>query len=115
MDMAKIVVETAINNMLQVEKHFSICTVDKAMRLLDIHAGNSKEYQALSLLHCMDYAIMPPAVREAIPGALSSLLDSEAHNLSFTFKKAPTRPVERVYEAPKGEATPRGLLRLLGR
>lgn len=45
---------------------FSICTVDKLMKLVGTNA-RTPAYTQLSALHCVNYADMPKDLRERIP------------------------------------------------
>jgi len=45
--------------------HFSICTVDKCMKLSGCIA-NPKDYQALHALHCVDFAEMTQELRQMV-------------------------------------------------
>jgi hypothetical protein len=64
---------TALNNMLR-KSFFSICEVRDAANLLGIPA-NGEAYDTLKALHCVDYANMSPAVRQAIPQLISEVFN----------------------------------------
>lgn len=56
---------TALNNMMR-KSFFSICEVRDAANILGIPV-HGEAYNALKALHCVNYADMSPAVRQAIP------------------------------------------------
>ena len=61
----RLVVEVAINRLFT-ERHFSICSLDKLIELTGAQHG-SDAYRLLRPLHCMDWADMPPELRERVP------------------------------------------------
>ena len=63
---------TAINTMLK-DAHFSICTIDKVLKLMHIHP-DSRSYNILSTLHCINYKDMPQELREQIPALIRVFL-----------------------------------------
>lgn len=68
----RLVVTTALNHLFN-ERHFSICTLD---RVLDTMQGTQKSdaYKLLRTLHCVDYAAMPPELRNSIPTLVNEAL-----------------------------------------
>lgn len=61
----QLVLRTATRQLFD-SRHFSICTVDKLMKLVGTNA-RTPAYTQLSALHCVDYADMPKDLRERIP------------------------------------------------
>jgi hypothetical protein len=59
---------TAVAKMLK-SNYFSICTVDSVCKLIGAKA-NGAAYDMLNTLHCVNYADMPPQVREGIPALM---------------------------------------------
>lgn len=57
-------VATSIRTMFE-GKHFSICTIDDALKALKISPIQS-QYDALRPLHCVDFSSMTPALREEL-------------------------------------------------
>lgn len=71
------VAETAMRKMLRAERHFSICTVDNCLRMLNIPA-DPEIYNTLRPLHCVDWADMDQELREAVIAMLASLFRGAA-------------------------------------
>jgi hypothetical protein len=63
---------TALNSMLA-DRHFSICTVDRVAKLLNLNPA-CDAYNILSSVHCIDYAKMPAELRQAIPSLIKECL-----------------------------------------
>jgi hypothetical protein len=64
-DTQQLVVRMATVKLFE-QRHFSICDVDTLMKLLGTNAHTSA-YTQLRALHCVNYADMPPALRQRIP------------------------------------------------
>ena len=56
----------ALHNTLYNKKHFSICTVDTAGKVLGINMNTRKEYDGLNTLHCVDYKDMGPEMTQEL-------------------------------------------------
>lgn len=61
----QLVLRTATRQLFD-SRYFSICTVDKLLKLVGTNA-RTPAYTQLSALHCVDYADMPKELRERIP------------------------------------------------
>ena len=61
----RLVVEASLNKLLT-EKHFSICTLDAVMEVMDLPRG-SDAHKLLRTLHCVDYRVMSKELRDTIP------------------------------------------------
>jgi hypothetical protein len=105
-DLKQLSALTALNNMMA-GSHFSICTVDRVAEMMGKPLRGSEAYSILQPLHCIDWAKMPPQLREAVPGLIAECLGIEP---SFQFKTL-EQPVIEVTPTPER----RGFLQLLGR
>lgn len=87
---------TILNKLLK-NSFFNICDVDRAADVLG-HNQHCEEYELLRGLHCVDYAKMPRALREKIPGLVQTCLGIESVPEVF----APMRlDLEMFKEEPK--------------
>lgn len=104
-DIKQLAAMTALNNMLAGE-HFSICTIDSVANLLNVHP-KGEAYTTLHALHCIDYAKMPPKLREAIPELIRQCLGVET---IYRFQTLHQQIVDVTSPPKRG-----GFLRLIGR
>ena len=63
---------TAVNEQLKA-RHWSICVIDRAARLLNVSARGDA-YDILHALHCIDYNKMPRELRDSIPDLIKQCL-----------------------------------------
>jgi hypothetical protein len=75
-DLRRATVVTALADMVK-KGHFSICTIDSCADILGVQSRGSEPYRILRALHCIDFAAMPPIVREALPGLIRQCLGVE--------------------------------------
>lgn len=61
----QLVLRTATRKLFD-QRYFDICAVDSLMKLVGTQA-RPQAYTQLRALHCVDYADMPPDLRERIP------------------------------------------------
>lgn len=115
----------ALNKMLR-GGHFSICTVTEVAELYNVNAAAMRKtdaFKMLNNLHCVDFNVMTPRVRESIPELIKACLAAEAPEV-FQFAMPDTRPkresvtdmvvIDVEYaevreprrEAPRNEPTP---------
>jgi hypothetical protein len=88
----RIVVEASLQKLLT-ERHFSICTVDAIMEVMNV-PRNSQAYKLLHTLHCMDYSSMTKELRETIPLLVREVLIGECHEDQKLTVKAITHDIE---------------------
>lgn len=105
-DLKELAALTALNNMMQ-KGHFDICCVRNVGELLGVDPKEHPSFAILQTLHCVDYAKMPPPLREAIPSLVQDCL-----GVSPTFQFTSVKPGQIVDLTPKQERGP--LLRLFG-
>lgn len=105
-DLKELAALTALNNMMQ-KGHFDICCVRNVGELLGVDPKGHPSFAILQTLHCVDYAKMPPPLREAIPSLVQDCL-----GVSPTFQFTSVKPGQIVDLTPKQERVP--LLRLFG-
>lgn len=97
---------TALNSMME-KGHFDICCVRSVGELLGVDPKAHPSFAILQPLHCVDFAKMPPPLREAIPSLVQDCL-----GVSPTFQFTSVRPGAIVDVSPKPQKAP--LLRLFG-
>lgn len=61
----QLVVTTALNHLFT-KGYFSVCQLDEIMKLMGA-PRHTPARQLLATLHCVDYADMPPELREQLP------------------------------------------------
>ena len=76
--------------------HFSICTVDKVIQITGCIPPDPKDYQALSALHCVDWADMSQDLRNQVmlktlqifeqPGFDLELIDKVINNANSALR-----------------------------
>lgn len=74
-DLKQLAAMTALNDMLG-KSSFSICTIDNVAKLLDVNP-RGEAYDTLRAVHCIEYADMPPQLRDAIPDLIRQCLGVE--------------------------------------
>ena len=104
-DIQKQVVKIALRKLFTA-KHFSICDIDKCLKLSQI-IPNKKDYDTMSALHCIDYSDMNKDVREWLLNTVESMFMGSGFDLSFLEKEIKVIEIEE----PKQR---KGFLRLLG-
>lgn len=100
--LAHLSVLTSLNKMMR-SGHFSICTVDAAIKVLGT-VPDRRAYDILRPLHCIDWSDMPAEVREAVPKLIERCISVPAYQFQLT--------AVRPEELPRVQA---GTLRLLAR
>ncbi len=90
----------AMNGMFK-ESHFSICTVDSALKLACIPSQDSHAYNMLRIMHCKDWAQMSPEVKNSIPMLIDRVFGEEIpmEDNAAQFEPAPS------YEQPRTSRT----------
>ncbi|EYS89548.1 hypothetical protein CF68_33275 [Cupriavidus sp. SK-4] len=109
----KQVIEAALRKMFA-QGHFSICTVDSCLGLLNIPKGG-KTYQLLHALHCVDFSDMDRELAHAVPSMIGELFQGISFDVPALMSRvqAAAAPVVAEVVEPAGEPR-RGFLRLLG-
>lgn len=81
--------------------HFSICTLDEAIKTLGCIA-DADAYRILRALHCVDWKDMPTALRNEVPALVSRCLATQWPPPGI-FDRPPVQVViqERVVEVEK--------------
>ena len=84
--------QAAIDKMIS-RGSFSICTIDK---ILEMTTGipDKKDYQVLSLIHCVRFSDLPKELLEELPAIMQRVLTSESLNMEFEFKNEAMRLVQ---------------------
>jgi len=75
-------VRTAINKMMQ-GGHFSICTLDDAVKALGT-VPEAAAYRILRPLHCVSWMDMPRELRDAVPKLIERCLQIPAYQFQIT-------------------------------
>jgi hypothetical protein len=78
----KLVVQTAINKLFT-DNHFSICTLDKVMDVMNI-SENTDAYKQLRALHCVHYSDMTKEMRDVLPLLVNEALKVDTINIAAT-------------------------------
>ena len=76
----RMVVETALNKLFS-ERHFSVCTLDTVMKVMNI-SDKSDAYKQLHALHCVDYADMSDDMRQVLPMLVNEALKLPVINMA---------------------------------
>lgn len=84
--LSHLAVLTALNNMMR-GKHFSICTVDEAVKTLNT-VPDARALAILRPLHCVNWSDMPPELYSAVPQLIERCINVPAHQFQLT----PTTP-----------------------
>lgn len=74
--------------------HFSICTVDEILKVTG-GVPTKEDYEALRLLHCVNFRDMSQALRMEFPRLLERVLSSPSMEVNVTFKPL-ARPVNLI-------------------
>ena len=72
-EVKQLVVSTALNKLFT-SSHFSICTIDRVLEVLDRKGLRSPAYAQLHALHCVDYQDMPEELRTVLPHLVNEAL-----------------------------------------
>ena len=67
-------VRTALQNM-QSKGYFNICTIDQILKVTG-GVPDPRDYEALRLLHCVNFRDMPHALRLALPRKIQLVVES---------------------------------------
>lgn len=78
----QLVVKQAVKKLFE-DRHFSICTLDRAIDLIGARQGG-EAYKMLHTLHCVDYDKMPPELREKIPHLVNECLRQQNNVIEAT-------------------------------
>lgn len=93
-----------VNEMLK-GGHFSICTIDKAAKVLGLNRPSGEAYDMLNALHCVDFANMPQELYQELPGLIQQVLGTDTPFQFETVHFTPRRPqvawIEEVIERPR--------------
>jgi len=82
------IAKVALNKMIE-GGHFSICTVDDILKITK-GIPYREDYEALHLLHCVNFIDFTPLMREEFPALLQRVLQSPSMEIVINF-----RPLER--------------------
>jgi hypothetical protein len=99
-DFARRACEAALRRMFRPNWHFDICTVDSLVKVTKIVPPKA-EYEAMRLLHCVDWREMDPDLRDEAVRRLLAWFELPAFD--------PFAPVASL----SGNGTPKGLFRRL--
>lgn len=80
--LAHLSVLSALNKMMA-GGHFSICTVDEAIKTLRV-IPDSRAMSILRPLHCVEWKDMPTELRDAVPKLIERCLQVPAHQFQVT-------------------------------
>lgn len=82
-----------IVEMLTKRGYFDICTLDKALKTMEIQVQCGKSYSILSSLHCLDYKDMPKELRDSVPMLIQNVIgiESECYEAKPEPKPEPKR------------------------
>jgi hypothetical protein len=72
--------ETALKKLVQ-GSHFSICTLDAIIKMMDVKPDR-EAYSILQTLHCVDYNQMRPELLQALPDLIVTVLGSPSFEAS---------------------------------
>jgi hypothetical protein len=76
---------------MQAEGHFSICVVNDILKITG-GVPLKEDYEALRLLHCVNFRDMSPRLRMEFPALLKRVLEAPGMELEINYK-AVGRPV----------------------
>lgn len=68
--------QTALKDMFS-KGHFSICVIDQILKMSRA-VPKSEDYDALRLLHCINFRDMDDALRAELPGLIQRVLSAPA-------------------------------------
>lgn len=100
---------TALRHMLNA-RHFDICTIDAIAAAAHV-VTEPDSYKTLRLLHCIDYAEMPPVVRAELPILISQCLSGLQIDATFVDRLFNQNPAPGHVVVVEDE--PRGVRKLL--
>lgn len=66
----------ALKKLLDTTTHFSICTLDELIKLLQV-TPDAKDYRALHLLHCVKWRDMSPELRQEAQEAIMRIVSAD--------------------------------------
>jgi len=92
-DFQRMAATTALKDMFENSNHFNVCVVDKLLKLTGC-IPDKKDYQALSLLHCVSWVDMEPELRQMVQLKTMQMFDTPGFNLEAienVFKKGHLR------------------------
>lgn len=79
-DLKVMAAEAALKKMVQ-GSHFSICTLDTIIKMMDVKPDRDA-YSILHTLHCVDYNQMRPELLQALPELIATVLRSPTFEAS---------------------------------
>lgn len=105
----QLVIEAALNKMFK-GSHFSICTIETVLELLNIPRGG-RDYERLRAIHCVYYADMSEELKQTMMTLIGRVLSVPPIDVSAMYRRpevaaapvytnANTRHEEREYEDP---------------
>ena len=111
-EIQKQVVKVALKKLFT-QNHFSICDIDKCLKITQIIA-NKTDYNTMSALHCIDYSDMNKDIQDWLLKTVEEMFTGSGFDLSFleTKKEIKTETINAILIEEKPKRT--GFLRLLG-
>ena len=111
-EIQKQVVKIALKKLFT-QKYFSICDIDKCLKISQI-IPNKTDYNTMSALHCIDYSDMNKDVQDWLLTSVENMFMGSGFDLSFleTKKEIEVKTIDAVLIEEKPKRT--GFLRLLG-
>ncbi len=73
--------KTALKHMFE-KRYYDICIVDKLIKMTGCHPSK-KDYEALSMLHCVDFIEMDSDLRQAMYLKTIQIFDNEGFSLEL--------------------------------
>lgn len=86
----QLAIETALANMVK-NGRFSICTIREILQLTSTVCGDQQALKTLELLHCVNFADMPPELLHALPSLIQKVLGGTTLNITAMVLRS-TRP-----------------------
>jgi hypothetical protein len=117
-NLEKEVLKTALKKMFK-DGHFSICTIDKCLKLSNT-IPDKKIYENMSALHCINYSDMSDGLRKWLFENTLLMFNGNGFDLSvFDIMEQPEsnsdKVVTTVVISEKSEHRRNGFFKLLGR
>ena len=111
-DLKRMAALTSLNSMLT-KGYVCICTIDTIAKMLGVQPP-AEPHSILRSIHCVNFAMMPPELRQAVPDLIRQCLDVEP-TYQFPAPKPAISAADLIVH--EHSASPeRGLLgRLLGK
>lgn len=106
-EIQKQVIKIALKKLFT-QKHFSICDIDRCLKISNI-IPNKTDYNTMSALHCVDYSDMNKDVQDWLLNATESMFIGSGFDLSFL----ETKEIETTIVIEE-KPVRKGFLRLLG-